>query len=71
MKFTDGQWLLQPGVTAHYAAEVHSIASEGNKLVVLASVRPILDLLLTDLAELRIDGALHGLREERPGRRNY
>jgi len=41
MKFTDGQWLLQPGVTAHYAAEVHSIASEGNKLVVLAPVRPI------------------------------
>jgi alpha-D-xyloside xylohydrolase len=41
MKFTDGEWLLQPGVTAHYAAEVHSIATEGNKLVVLAPVRPI------------------------------
>ncbi|MBV8279103.1 MAG: alpha-xylosidase [Verrucomicrobia bacterium] len=41
MKFTDGQWLLQPGVTAHYAAEVHWLATEGNKLVVLAPVRPI------------------------------
>ena len=43
MKFTDGQWLLQPGVTAHYAAEAHSIATEGGKLVVLAPVRPIRD----------------------------
>ena len=43
MKFTDGQWLLQPGVTAHYATEAHSIATEGGKLVVLAPVRPIKD----------------------------
>ena len=43
MKFTDGQWLLQPGVTAHYAAEAHSIAAEGGKLVVHAPVRPIRD----------------------------
>ena len=31
MKFTDGQWLLQPGVIAHYAAEAHSVASEAGK----------------------------------------
>lgn len=43
MKFTDGQWLLQPGVTAHYAAEARSVATEGGKLVVLAPVRPIRD----------------------------
>src|SRR5271165_2289748 len=43
MKFTDGQWLLQPGVIAHYAAEAHSIASEGSKLVVQAPARPIKD----------------------------
>jgi alpha-D-xyloside xylohydrolase len=41
MKFTDGQWLLRPGVTAHNAVEAHSIAAEGDKLVVLAPVRPI------------------------------
>jgi len=41
MKFTDGQWLLQPGVTAHYVAEAHSIVAEGGKLVLLAPVRPI------------------------------
>ncbi|MGB8466867.1 MAG: alpha-xylosidase [Terrimicrobiaceae bacterium] len=41
MKFTDGQWLLQGGVTAHYAAEARSIAVEDGKLVVLAPVRPI------------------------------
>ena len=43
MKFTDGQWLLQPGVTAHYAAEARSVAAEDGKLVVHAPVRPIRD----------------------------
>jgi alpha-D-xyloside xylohydrolase len=43
MKFTDGQWLLQPGVTAHYAAEARLITADGGKLVVLAPVYPIRD----------------------------
>jgi len=43
MKFTDGQWLLQPGVTAHYAAEARSVAADGGELVVHAPVRPIVD----------------------------
>ena len=43
MKFSDGQWLLQPGVTAHYAAEARSISAEGNRLVVDVPVRPIRD----------------------------
>ncbi len=43
MKFTDGQWLLQPGVTAHYAAEARSITVEGDRLVVDVPVRPIRD----------------------------
>ncbi|ACB75036.1 alpha-xylosidase [Opitutus terrae] len=41
MKFTDGQWLLRPGVTAHYAAEAHTIAVEPDRLVISAPVRPI------------------------------
>ena len=41
MKFTDGQWLLQPGVMAHYATEAHSVATEGGKLIVHAPVRSI------------------------------
>ncbi len=41
MKFTDGQWLLRPGVTAHYAAEAHTISAEPDRLVVHAPVRPI------------------------------
>lgn len=41
MKFTDGQWLLRPGVNAHYAAEAHTIAAERDHLVVSAPVRPI------------------------------
>jgi alpha-D-xyloside xylohydrolase len=43
MKFTDGQWLIRPGVIAHYAAEAHSIASLGDQLVIHAPVRPIKD----------------------------
>ena len=41
MKFTDGQWLLQPGVTAHYAAETYEVVSEPDRLVVFATTRPI------------------------------
>ncbi|HEY0945169.1 MAG TPA: alpha-xylosidase [Opitutaceae bacterium] len=41
MKFTDGQWLLQSGVTAHYPAEAHDAAADGDSLVLHAPVRPI------------------------------
>ena len=41
MKFTDGNWLLQPGVQANYAAEAHTVAVEGDELVVHAPPRPI------------------------------
>jgi alpha-D-xyloside xylohydrolase len=41
MKFTDGQWLVQAGMTAHYAVEAHTITTEPGRLVVHAPVRPI------------------------------
>jgi alpha-D-xyloside xylohydrolase len=41
MKFTDGQWLLQPGVAAHYASEAYDIFEEKDALVVSAPTRPI------------------------------
>ena len=41
MKFTDGQWLLQPGVTAHYAAQAYAVEAHHDCLVVLATTRPI------------------------------
>jgi alpha-D-xyloside xylohydrolase len=43
MKFTDGQWLLRPGVTAHYATEVRSLNSEDGRLILEAPVRAIRD----------------------------
>ena len=43
MKFTDGQWLLRPGVTAHYAAEARSVTSEDGRLTIEAPVRAIRD----------------------------
>jgi alpha-D-xyloside xylohydrolase len=41
MKFTDGQWMLQPGVAAHYAAEAYAVQAHEDRLVVLATTRPI------------------------------
>ncbi|MFZ5547272.1 MAG: alpha-xylosidase [Pseudomonadota bacterium] len=41
MKFTDGQWLLQPGVSAHYATEAYAVEAHDDRLVVLATTRPI------------------------------
>lgn len=41
MKFTDGQWLMQPGLTAHYAVEAHEVQALDDRLVVLATCRPI------------------------------
>ena len=41
MKFTDGQWLLQPGVTAHYASEAYTVEAQDDRIVILATSRPI------------------------------
>lgn len=41
MKFTDGAWLMQPGVQAHYPAAAHDVTREGDTLVVHAPTRPI------------------------------
>ena len=41
MKFTDGLWLLQPGVQAHYASAAHDVRREGDALVALAPPRPV------------------------------
>lgn len=41
MKFTDGQWMLQPGVAAHYASEAYAVEVHDDRLVVLATTRPI------------------------------
>ena len=41
MKFTDGQWLLQPGVAAHYATEAYAVEVHDDKLVLLVTTRPI------------------------------
>jgi alpha-D-xyloside xylohydrolase len=41
MKFTDGQWLLQPGITAHYASEAYAVEAHDDRIVVLATSRPI------------------------------
>jgi alpha-D-xyloside xylohydrolase len=41
MKFTDGQWLLQPGAAAHYATEAYDVQAYDDRIVVFATTRPI------------------------------
>jgi len=61
MKFTDGNWLLQPGVQAHYPAEAHTITIEPDALVVHAPTRPIRhrgDTLQGPLLTLRLSSPM-------------
>jgi alpha-D-xyloside xylohydrolase len=61
MKFTDGNWLLQPGVVAHYPAEAHDAAVSGRTLVIHAPARPIRhrgDTLQGPLLTIRIDSPM-------------
>ena len=41
MKFSDGEWLMQPGVTASYAAEAYDVTQVGDTLVVDTPTRAI------------------------------
>jgi alpha-D-xyloside xylohydrolase len=41
MQFTDGHWMLQSGVAAHYAAEACVVEVNEDRRVVLATTRPI------------------------------
>ena len=76
MKFTDGNWLLQPGVQAHYPAEAHDVTVEQDSLVVHAPTRPIrhrgdtlqgplltirLSSPMADVVKVRIDHYTGGL----------
>lgn len=64
MKFTDGQWLLQPGVAAHYPAEAHDITAEADRLVIHAPVRPIRhrgDTLQGPLLTITISSPMEGV----------
>ena len=61
MKFTDGNWLLQPGVVAHHPAEAHDAAVSGRGLVFHAPARPIRhrgDTLQGPLLTIRIDSPM-------------
>jgi len=41
MKFTDGNWMHLPGVSAHYASEAHLAYDQGDRLRILAPCHPI------------------------------
>ena len=41
MKFSDGEWLMQPGISAHYPMQVHEVTVDGDTLTVHATTRPV------------------------------
>ncbi|HUJ43092.1 MAG TPA: alpha-xylosidase [Opitutaceae bacterium] len=41
MKFSDGEWLMQPGVTGFYPAEAHDVTEDNGTLLIHAPTRPI------------------------------
>ena len=41
MKFSDGEWLMQPGVSASYPAEAHDVTEENGTLLIHAPTRRI------------------------------
>ena len=43
MKFTDGYWQTRPGVTPHYAAQVHEVTVEDDAITVYAPVGKLQD----------------------------
>ena len=63
MKFSDGEWLMQPGVSAFYPAEAHDVTVEDGALLIHAPTRPIRhrgDTLGGPLLTIRLSSPLAG-----------
>ena len=43
MKFTDGYWQIRPGVTPHYAVQIHEVTVERDALTVYAPIGKLLE----------------------------
>ncbi|HTX65119.1 MAG TPA: alpha-xylosidase [Opitutaceae bacterium] len=41
MKFSDGEWLMQPGILGHHPVQVHEVAAAGNTLTLHATTRAV------------------------------
>ncbi|MCX7671723.1 MAG: alpha-xylosidase, partial [Anaerolineae bacterium] len=41
MKFTDGYWHMRPGVTPHFAMQVHEVEVRDGALIVYAATKPL------------------------------
>src|SRR5581483_4777504 len=68
MKFTDGLWLHQPNVTAHYAAEAYEARRDGDDLLIIATtqiVRHRGQTLQGPLLTLRLSAVMPGIIKAR------
>src|SRR4051812_45774612 len=61
MKFTDGNWLVQPGARVHYATEIHDVIVDEGGLTIYAPTRRIEhrgDTLQGPLLTIRVESPL-------------
>jgi len=68
MKFTDGQWMLQPGVVAHYASEAYDVERSETGLTLSATTRVIRhrgDTLQGPLLTVRISSPMENVARVR------
>jgi alpha-D-xyloside xylohydrolase len=64
MKFTDGNWLIAPGVTPHHPAQAYDVAVDGDTLVITATTRVIRhrgDTLQGPLLTIRLSSPLENV----------
>lgn len=64
MKFTDGAWLVRPGLKIHHPAEVNQVIRDGDAIVVHAPTRAIRhrgDTLQGPLLTVRLDSPAEGV----------
>lgn len=64
MKFTDGNWMMRPGITPHYAAEAYEVRSDAHSVTILApchAIRHRGDTLSGPALTVRLSSPLPGV----------
>lgn len=64
MKFTDGNWMMRPGIKPHYAAEAYEVQDLGDALAIVApcqSIRHRGDTLQGPVLTVRLSSPLPGV----------
>src|SRR6266542_3822021 len=64
MKFTDGYWQMRPGITPHYAAQVHEVENDSEAMRVFAATKKLQgrgDTINLPLLTVRFSSPMEGI----------